>query len=147
PRRRSGGSGPGCTRAQDATARIDALALMYRRVVPLEPSARAGMGALPYAGGTTFRVWAPHATAAAVVGSFNEWDPTRHPSLRDDDGHAETWSTDVASAGDRDEYRVVLRTPAGERNRIHPRARRLTHSAGTGGAYDADAFRRGRPAI
>ena len=113
---------------------------MYRRGVPPDPSARAGMGALPYAGGTTFRVWAPHATAAAVVGSFNDWDPTRHPLVRDDDGQAETWSTDVASAGDGDEYRFVLRTPAGERNRIDPRARRLTNSVGNGLIYDADAF-------
>ncbi len=31
-------------------------------------SLRPGMGARPYTGGTTFRVWAPNATAVKVVG-------------------------------------------------------------------------------
>jgi 1,4-alpha-glucan branching enzyme len=102
------------------------------------------MGAVPFADdagrGTMFRVWAPHATAVAVVGTFNSWDAARHPLVRDDGGRAETWSTDVETAHPGDEYRFVLRTPAGERNRIDPRARRLTNSAGNGIIYDASAF-------
>jgi 1,4-alpha-glucan branching enzyme len=102
------------------------------------------MGAVPFADaagrGTMFRVWAPHATAVAVVGSFNDWDAARHPLVRDDGGHAETWSTDVEAARPGDEYRFVLQTPAGERNRIDPRARRLTNSVGNGIIYDACAF-------
>jgi len=98
------------------------------------------MGAIPHTGGTTFRVWAPHATAVSVVGTFNDWDRARDPLVRDDNGRAETWSTDVASAKDGDEYRFVLQTPAGERNRIDPRARRLTNSVGNGLVYDAGAF-------
>jgi 1,4-alpha-glucan branching enzyme len=98
------------------------------------------MGAVPHATGTTFRVWAPHATAVAVVGSFNGWDAARHPLARDDGGAAETWSADVAEAGSGDEYRFVLQTPAGERNRIDPRARRLTNSVGNGIVYDPAAF-------
>jgi 1,4-alpha-glucan branching enzyme len=102
------------------------------------------MGAVPFADdagrGTIFRVWAPHATAVAVVGTFNDWDAARHPLARDDGGHAETWSTDVEAAHPGDEYRFVLQTPAGERNRIDPRARRLTNSAGNGIVYDASAF-------
>ncbi|RYY19274.1 MAG: hypothetical protein EOO36_06150, partial [Cytophagaceae bacterium] len=35
---------------------------------------REGFGALPHAGGTTFRVWAPAATAVSVIGTFNDWN-------------------------------------------------------------------------
>ena len=73
------------------------------------------MGALPHANGTTFRVWAPHATAVSVVGTFNDWDAACHPLARDDHGRAETWSTDVVSAHPGAEYRFVLQTPAGAR--------------------------------
>ncbi|MBA2380665.1 MAG: hypothetical protein H0V73_01020, partial [Chloroflexi bacterium] len=90
--------------------------------------------------GVSFRVWAPHATAVAVVGTFNDWDATRDALARDDDGKAETWSADVAAARTGDEYRFVLETPAGQRNRIDPRARRLTNSVGNGVIYDAAAF-------
>ena len=51
------------------------------------PSRRSGMGALPYRGGTTFRVWAPHADAVFVTGSFDDWAMTtnalvsREPSV------------------------------------------------------------------
>src|SRR2546423_9298345 len=98
------------------------------------------MGAVPFASesagrGTTFRVWAPHATAVAVVGTFNDWDAGRHPLARDDGGRAETWSADVEAARPGDEYRFVLQTPAGERNRIYPRARRLTYPVGNAGIY------------
>ncbi|MCX7626325.1 MAG: hypothetical protein N2Z21_08970 [Candidatus Sumerlaeaceae bacterium] len=34
-------------------------------------STRSGVGAIPYTNGTTFRVWAPNASAVAVAGSFN----------------------------------------------------------------------------
>ena len=103
------------------------------------------MGAVPFAGdgagrGTMFRVWAPHATAVAVVGTFNDWDAGRHPLARDDGGRAETWSADVDAARPGDEYRFVLQTPAGERNRIDPRARRLTNSVGNAVIYDPAAF-------
>ena len=98
------------------------------------------MGAIPHAGGTTFRVWAPHATAVAVVGTFNDWDATRHLLARDDGGAAETWSGEVPEAAAGDEYRFVLSTQAGELNRIDPRARRLTNSVGNAVVYDPDAF-------
>ena len=98
------------------------------------------MGAIPHDGTTTFRVWAPHADAISVVGTFNDWDPARNPLARDDAGRAETWSADVPEAAPGAEYRYVLRTPNGERNRIDPRARRLTNSVGNAIVYPPDAF-------
>ncbi|HEX2754525.1 MAG TPA: alpha-amylase family glycosyl hydrolase [Candidatus Limnocylindrales bacterium] len=112
--------------------------------MPPTPSKRPGMGAIPFADdagrGVAFRVWAPHATSAAVVGTFNDWEARRNQLARDDDGKAETWSADAAAARAGDEYRFVLQTPAGERNRIDPRARRLTNSVGNGVIYDPAAF-------
>ena len=45
----------------------------YRRitVIKAKPSKQDGMGAIPYEGGTSFRVWAPHADGVSVAGTFN----------------------------------------------------------------------------
>ena len=40
-------------------------------------SQRPGMGAIPYAGGVTFRVWAPFASNVVVAGGFNGWNTTK----------------------------------------------------------------------
>ncbi len=95
------------------------------------------MGAIPFDGGVTFRVWAPHAEAVSVVGPFNDWDPARDPLAAEDGG---TWSLDVASAANGDEYRFSIRTPEGVLSRIDPRARRLTSSVGNSIVYGPDAF-------
>ncbi len=87
------------------------------------------MGATPHDGGTTFRVWAPHADAVSVVGSFNDWATDAAPMARADDG---TWHAEVAGAGPGDEYRYLLQTAAGELSRIDPRARAVTNSVGNG---------------
>ena len=124
---------------RDADIGPDAARVVYRRAVPNRPSARPGMGAVPHPGGTTFRVWAPHAKAISVVGTFNDWDAARHPLARDDQGRAETWSAEVPEARAGAEYRFVIEGPTGELNRIDPRARRLTNSVGNGVIYP-DAF-------
>jgi 1,4-alpha-glucan branching enzyme len=59
------------------------------------PALRPGMGALPHAGGTTFRVWAPHAGAVSVTGSWDGWAPEATALARDGDGSGGTWSADV----------------------------------------------------
>ena len=87
------------------------------------------LGATPREGGTVFRVWAPHAEAVAVVGSFNDWDASAAPMTRADDG---TWQADVDGAKPGDEYRFILQTAAGELSRIDPRARAVTSSVGNG---------------
>ena len=45
-------------------------------------SSRPGMGAMPFDGGVTFRVWAPHAEGVSVAGTFCDWDPEACPWRR-----------------------------------------------------------------
>ena len=56
-------------------------------------STRPFMGATPYDTGTTFRVWAPFATAVAVAGNFNAWSATSNPLFPE--GNSGYWSVDV----------------------------------------------------
>ncbi len=109
---------------------------MADQTAPLA-STRGGFGAIPFDGGVTFRVWAPHADAVSVVGSFNDWDPARDPMAAEDGG---TWSVDVAEAADGDEYRFAIRTGGRELSRIDPRARRMTSSVGNAIVYGAAGF-------
>ncbi len=95
------------------------------------------MGAWPYPGGVTFRVWAPNATAITVTGTFDDWDATRHRLVAEEGG---TWSADVPGATDGDEYRFLVRNGERELWRIDPRARRLTNSVGNAIVYDPARF-------
>ncbi|MDB5310863.1 MAG: glgB 1 [Gemmataceae bacterium] len=98
--------------------------------------ARAGMGAIPHPAGVAFRVWAPHAEAVAVTGTFNGWDKTAHPLTRENpEGY---WYADVPGAKVGDQYRFHLTTPAGEFSRIDPHAREVTHSVGNAVVHDPD---------
>ena len=96
-------------------------------------SVRPGMGSIPYAGGTTFRVWAPFADSAAVAGEFNEW----HAASMARDVSNGTWSIDVPAARAGQRYKYVLN---GNRWKRDPRARQVTHSNGDSVIYDPDAF-------
>jgi 1,4-alpha-glucan branching enzyme len=109
---------------------------MIKQSAPLG-SIRAGMGAILFDGGVTFRVWAPHAEAVSVVGSFNDWDPAHDPMAAEDGG---TWSADVIGAADGDEYRFLIRAGGRELWRIDPRARRLTSSVGNAIVYGTEGF-------
>ncbi len=112
------------------------------------PSVRPGMGAQPYPGGVTFRVWAPHATAVRVHGTFNDWaEPgialARDPGQARGTGRrrrADTWSVDVPGVAVGAEYRYRLETPAGVLSRIDPYARQVTSSVGNAVVYDPAAF-------
>ena len=122
------------------------------RVSSIAPSPRPGMGAIPYRGGTsgrggtadnsgtTFRVWAPHAEAVFVIGTFNGWATDRTPLARDGDGTSGTWSADVEGVEPGAEYKFTIRTPHGDLSRIDPYARHMTSSVGNGIVYDPDAF-------
>ncbi len=92
-------------------------------------STRPGMGAVPYDGGTTFRVWAPFAASVAVAGSFNDWNVAAAPLAAEGNGY---WSADIAGARIGDEYKFVLASAArpGLLWKNDPYAAALTSSAG-----------------
>lgn len=90
---------------------------------PVQPSQRPGMGALPYPGGTTFRVWAPFAQGVAVVGSFNSWSAEATPLACEGNGY---WSADVAGASEGGEYRYVLSSGGQQIARLDPYAREIS---------------------
>ena len=114
----------------------------------VQPSPHPGMGAQPRSGGVTFRVWAPHAQAVSVSGTFNDWDQegislARDPVPRARDapgGWSGTWSADVPGVVVGAEYRYLLRTSAGVVWRIDPYARQVTSSVGNAVVYDPEAF-------
>ena len=97
------------------------------------PVAHPGMGAIPHAEGVAFRVWAPHATAVSVVGSFNEWKPDATPMKPEGNG---VWYADVPTAKIGREYRYHLTTPTGRFTRIDPYAREVTNSVGNAVVHD-----------
>ncbi len=96
----------------------------------LKSATLPGMGAIPHDQGTAFRVWAPHAEAVAVTGSFDDWSEEGTPLAAEADG---VWYGDVPGARPGDEYRFLIRTPEGETlSRIDPYARAVTSSVGNG---------------
>ncbi len=80
-------------------------------------------------GGVAFRVWAPNAETVSVVGTFNQWDATKHPLEREETGD---WFGVVPEAKAGDEYLYVLRRGEQEMKRIDPRALKVTNSIGNG---------------
>jgi 1,4-alpha-glucan branching enzyme len=92
------------------------------------PSSRPGMGAVPFIGGVTFRVWAPNATAVKVAGTFNGWSTTANPLSSEGGG---LWSVDVPGAYAAQEYKYVI-TNNGTHWRVDPRARDVVNSVGNG---------------
>ena len=73
------------------------LALFGKLANGQTPSARPGIGAIPYSGGTTFRVWAPNARRVSVVGDFNAWDGRKH--IMRPLGQSGVWATFVPQGG------------------------------------------------
>jgi 1,4-alpha-glucan branching enzyme len=96
-------------------------------------NATARMGAIPHAGGVTFRVWAPHARRVSIIGSFNNWSGDAHPMQAEENGN---WYADVPNARVGDQYKFLLDTEAGELKRIDPYAREMTNSVGNAVVHD-----------
>jgi 1,4-alpha-glucan branching enzyme len=72
--------------------------------------------------GTSFSVWAPHATAARVVGDFNGWNGAGHAMRRLDDNGV--WEIFIPGLTPGNAYKFELRTAAGEWvSRADPMAR------------------------
>ncbi len=92
-----------------------------------------GMGAIRHSGGVAFRVWAPHAKRVSVIGSFNEWDPDKHPMQAEESGY---WYADVSEAHVGDQYKFQLTTEKGDYQRIDPYAREVTSSVGNAVVHD-----------
>lgn len=89
-------------------------------------SIKPGIGATTYSGGTTFRVWAPNATAVSVVGSFNSWAVGANPLASEGGGY---WSNDIAGVVDGAQYKFAI-TNGTTSQKNDPRARALTSSVG-----------------
>lgn len=96
-----------------------------------------GMGAIVHDHGTAFRVWAPHADAVAVRGSFDDWSDDGAALVSEDNGY---WYGDVEAAGPGDQYQVRLVNGEQVLDRIDPYARQVTNSVGNGIIYDPEAF-------
>jgi len=93
----------------------------------------SGMGSILHPLGVAFRLWAPNARQVAVIGTFNDWDATRH--LLQEEGHG-YWYGDVKGAHAGDQYRFLLTTATGEYTRIDPYAREVTNSVGSAIVHD-----------
>ena len=88
-----------------------------------------GMGALPHEGGVAFRVWAPHAEAVHVTGSFTDWSEEGLPLTAEENG---VWAGNAPEAKPGDEYRFLIRNGGETHSRIDPYARAVTNSVGNG---------------
>ena len=86
-------------------------------------SAKAGMGAVPYTGGVTFRVWAPNATSVSVAGVFNNWSTVNNVLVKNTSGY---WSVDVPGAVVGQNYKYVIN---GSTYKKDPYATKQVHSA------------------
>jgi 1,4-alpha-glucan branching enzyme len=97
-------------------------------------SKRLGMGAILYARGTAFRVWAPHADQVYVTGTFNDWSKQDHPLAHEGNGY---WSVDVLGAKPGDEYRYLIVSGDRTISRIDPYAKDVTSSVGNAVVCDS----------
>lgn len=95
----------------------------------------SGLGPMPHAHGVAFRVWAPHAEAVSVIGSFNDWQPAANPLEREPNG---CWFANVAAVKPGDEYRYHLTFRGDSFTRIDPRARAVTDSKGNALVHDPE---------
>ena len=105
------------------------------------PSSRSGMGAVPYSGGVTFRLWAPNATGVGVAGDFNGWAAAGTTLAGEPGG---LWSADVPGAVAGQAYQFLITTANATLTRVDPYARQVV-SNDTGDAvkaviYDEAAF-------
>ena len=89
-------------------------------------STRLGMGAVPYPGGVTFRVWSkfPALGAVFVAGDFNNWSTSASPLAPD--GSSGYWSVDVPGAAVGDKYKFYIPGPG---LRVDPYASSVSQDA------------------
>jgi 1,4-alpha-glucan branching enzyme len=112
------------------------------RAAPGGPAAssKKGMGATPFAGGTTFRVWAPHADHVFVAGDWNGMSDTATELAKEANGSG-NFSADVAGAAAGMAYEYVIRHGADTLHKADPRARKMRNSNGASEVVDPAAYR------
>ena len=103
---------------------------------------QGGMGALPFEGGSAFRVWAPFAESVHVAGEFNDWNSNVAPLVYDGNGH---WSMEHRNANPGQKYRYVIRNSYGTHWKQDPREEEVQNSVGDSVIFDnnfnwTDAF-------
>lgn len=82
---------------------------------------------------TIFTVWAPHAKAVHVFGSFNDWNEDSHPLEAVENG---CWSAFIPEAKIGDEYKYCITTADDQKlHKNDPYARILTNSSGNSIVY------------
>jgi 1,4-alpha-glucan branching enzyme len=91
------------------------------------------MGTSLYAGGVTFRVWAPFASSVFAAGTFNEWSATANPFASEGNGY---WSVDVPGAKVGDEYQFVIRNGNQELWHKNPYVSEVVNSSGNAIIHD-----------
>ncbi len=94
-----------------------------------------GMGPVPHREGVAFRVWAPHADAVFVAGTFNDWSTDAHPMKREADGY---WFADIETAAIGHEYRYRIVSGDKQIMRLDPYARQVTNSIGNAVIHDPE---------
>lgn len=83
--------------------------------------------------GTFFTLWAPHAKAVTVFGSFNDWNEDSHPLEATENG---CWSILIPEAKSGDEYKYCITTADDQKlHKNDPYARMLTNSSGNSIVY------------
>jgi 1,4-alpha-glucan branching enzyme len=97
------------------------------------------MGSIPYADalgtGVTFRVWAPDATSVNVPGTFNGWNTTANPLVKE--GSSGLWSGDISTARANAQYKYLINGSVWKQD---PRSRKVVNSADNSIVYDPNGF-------
>jgi 1,4-alpha-glucan branching enzyme len=109
----------------------------FTKQVSIVKSEFDGKGAIPFTGGTTFRIWAPNASGANVAGQFNNWSTTQATMVSEPGGW---WSLDLRNALAGQQYKFVLKNGTNTLWRNDPWARSLTNSVGNSVIVDHKAF-------
>lgn len=87
-----------------------------------------------------FRLWAPNATACAVVGDFNKWNPTANPMMRLTDA---IWEIEIEGLKCFDTYKFAVTDAKGiTKLKADPYARHSETAPSNGSKlYDDDKFK------
>ncbi len=100
-----------------------------------QPATHTGMGSIPFDGGTTFRVWAPHANSVKLAGDFNNWGTNMTPLAHEGGG---IWSLDIRNITVGHEYKYIIRNGAQTLSKIDPQTEQVTSSTGNAIVFDPE---------